>query len=183
MYINRTNMCGRTWIYSIITFLYFVLSSSGAPIKDQDIRFLLGNHRVEGVPLTWRVWIYSQNSRLHLRVAGSQIDFNGRKTDSSTVMVLESVNIKGHISIKSEQENSYICVNAKNGNLVLESKGSQLKRCLFVEDFYLGYTVFKSVYNNKWFIGSKRSGHRKQPSTTGATQKAVRFLVEQLPQS
>lgn len=35
-------------------------------------------------------------------------------------MVLESVNIKGHINIKSEQENSYICVNEKNGNLVLE---------------------------------------------------------------
>ncbi|KAK3751467.1 hypothetical protein QZH41_009171 [Actinostola sp. cb2023] len=100
-------------------------------------------------------------------------------------MVLESVNLKGHtgIRIKSERENSYVCISGSDGKLVLEPRGNNLDRCIFVEDYNQGFTMFKSVFNANWFLGSKKSGRIKQPWLTNRTQTAVLFLVETLPLS
>lgn len=65
-------------------------------------------------------------------------------------------------------------------NVLFQSNNPNSKRCLFVEKQYTGYTLFQSVFNPKWYIASKRSGHVKQPPRTGKLQKAVLFLSELL---
>ncbi|XP_031558710.1 putative fibroblast growth factor 1 [Actinia tenebrosa] len=172
-------MSGSPWICSLILIFYFILRSSAVPIQDKQLNSLLQDFASDGVRYTRTVRIYSRSYRMHLRVVGSNIDAKALDTDPNALMILESVNLMGHIRIKSKQENTYICVSSA-GRLVLEPKGNNIPRCVFVEDYYKGFTMFQSVYRKEWYLGVKKSGRMRQPRMTNRTQTASLFLVEHI---
>ena len=62
-------------------------------------------------------------------------------------------------------------------SFLFQPKGNTIDRCVFVEDFHNGYTMFRSVYNFNWYLGVQRSGSAKAPWRTAQKQKAAQFLI------
>ncbi|EDO36781.1 predicted protein [Nematostella vectensis] len=155
----------------------FVVRLSAKPIADESLQSLIRIVSSE-TSFSRHVRIYSRSSKWYLRVAGSKIDARSKTTDDpNAVMVQESLSINGTIRVRlrSLVENTYICV-TKDGKLTLEDNGAS-QNCQFLEGYRKGFTQFRSMYRNNWYLGFKKSGNIKLPKNTTKSQTASLFLV------